>query len=629
MATQAQITAVQQLYVSYLGRAADKAGLDFWSNAIATGTATIASVATGLTLATEYTSKYAGLTTDALVDAVYTNVLGRTADAAGKAFWVASFANGTVKADTFVSSLIQSLGTQDQATINNKTFVAQTYTDTVGDAYTPAGGAAVLVGVDSTAASVNAALANIAAGTVTGQVPAGTQIAAVVAAQADIVALEKAIAASNPKLDTSAPKDGLVTETEAQAGVTAAQNDRTAIGGTTADLKTAADDAASNLLKAKALVAASSTDVKANVAAYDAAVAAQKVLVGTTVGTAQVGTPASPDYDPSTTPVTGTPASPDYKPAQTAAEVAEAKATEAANTALTAVDSALSATGATTTYATLSTAFGGTISNKAQLQAALELTTSTSTANKAALVAELQKVATYGQTTIDTVAAHKAIVDANDKVDTTAGADFGTTGYVAAAQASVTTTDTLAKATAADAVVDAAKAVVAQYTALDDKLTLAQTALNTYKAANADKVVIHDDLTGQGNTNVGALTAKSDVFFVSSLNKTANNDFAIGTAASAATKFGTGDSIVLGSSYTYNSGALSTGDGNKAEFFLVQKGSDTLVVIETAAYGSSTTLHTATGDAAAVTSPDAAVITLTGVNVADLTVSNGVISHVA
>ena len=68
---------------------------------------------------------------------------------------------------------------------------------------------------------------------------------------------------------------------------------------------------------------------------------------------------------------------------------------------------------------------------------------------------------------------------------------------------------------------------------------------------------------------------------------------------------------------------------NKAEFFLVQKGSDTLVIIETAAYGSSTTLHTATSDTAAVTSPDAALMILTGVAIADLTVSNGVISHVA
>ena len=41
MATQAQIAAVQQLYIGYLGRAADKAGLDFWTNAVATGVSTL------------------------------------------------------------------------------------------------------------------------------------------------------------------------------------------------------------------------------------------------------------------------------------------------------------------------------------------------------------------------------------------------------------------------------------------------------------------------------------------------------------------------------------------------------------------------------------------------------------
>lgn len=637
MATQAQLAAVQQLYVGYLGRAADSAGQQFWANAIANGTATIASVATGFTLSAEYKAAYGGLTTDALVEKVYNNVLGRTPDAEGKAFWVAALANGKVTADTLVATIVTNLGALDQQTINNKVFVAQTYTDTVGDAYTPTGGAAVLVGVDSTAASVNTALANIAAGTVSGQVPAGTQIAAVVAAQAEITALEKAIFASNPKYDGVADtdksganvKDSLVTEAEARDVQAAAQNDRDAIGGTTASLQTAVDTAASNLLKAKALVAVSSTTVKANVTAYDTAIAAQKALVGDTKAVAGVGSVGDPGY---------------VAP-QTAAEAAEAKATAAANTALTAIDSSLKAAGATVTYATLSTAFGDTITTKDQLQTALELSTSTSTANKAALVAELQKLPTYGQAVVDTVAAHKAIVDANVAVTNASAADvdFGNTNYVSVSTAATTAADTLAKAVAADEVVTAAKAVVAQYTAADDKLTLAQTALNTYKSANADKVTIHDDLaTHTGEAVVAGpgvvadtLSAKSDVFYFSTVNTASsataasNNDFTLGASTSAATKFGAGDSIVLAAGLTYNSGALTAGDGNKAEFFLVQKGSNALVVIETQNYGSSTTLHTATSDTAAVTSPDAAVITLTGVNVADLTVSNGVISHVA
>ena len=485
-----------------------------------------------------------------------------------------------------------------------------TGTDTVGADYAPAGGAAVLVGVTNDSATVTTALANIAAGTVAGQVPGGAQIAAVVAAGAAITALEKAVFASNPTYDgvadtdTSGPnlKDGLVTEAEAKDVLAAAQNDRTAIVGTTADLQSAVTAADSNLAKAKALVVASGTAAVAAQKAYDTAIATQTNLVGDTKATATLS----------------------------ASVVAENNAIAATDTAVAAVDTALksTATNLATSYDKLSTAYGAAISDTITLEAALK---SPDSAQKTALVAELVKLPNYGQAAVDAVAKEKAIVAANDAVDTAAGsADFGSSGYVAAAQADVSANATLAKATAADAAVTAAKAVVAQYTAANDKLTLAETALTTYKNANVDKVTIHDDLAGQSTNPTGPLSAKSDVFYFSSVDKTATNDFIIGTATSAATKFGAGDSIVLASNLTYNSGALSTGDGNKAEFFLVQKGSDTLLVIETQNYGSSTTTHAASAtDTAPVVSPDAAVITLTGVNVADLTVSNGVISHVA
>ncbi|WP_395589385.1 DUF4214 domain-containing protein, partial [Pseudomonas sp. TR47] len=147
MATQAQLTAVQQLYVGYLGRAADAEGQKFWADAIANGTATIASVATGFTLSAEYKAAYAGLDSAALVDKIYNNVLGRSADAEGKAFWVDALANGTVATDTLLATMITNLGALDQQTINNKVFVAQTYTDTVGASYNPEAGAQVLAGV--------------------------------------------------------------------------------------------------------------------------------------------------------------------------------------------------------------------------------------------------------------------------------------------------------------------------------------------------------------------------------------------------------------------------------------------------------------------------------------------------
>ena len=190
MATQAQIAAVQQLYIGYLGRAADKAGLDFWTNAVATGVSTLESVATGFTLSNEYKAAFGGLTNDALVEKVYTSVLGRASDTAGKAFWVDALAKGTVTADKLVATFIGALSAPDQTIINNKTFVAQTYTDTVGADYNPTAGASVIAGVTGDASTVTAAISQITSGSLEGQVAGLGLVNTLAAAQAADVTYE-------------------------------------------------------------------------------------------------------------------------------------------------------------------------------------------------------------------------------------------------------------------------------------------------------------------------------------------------------------------------------------------------------------------------------------------------------
>lgn len=140
---------VQELYIGYLGRAADKAGLDFWVKAIENGTSTLESVALGFTLSAEYKAAYEGLTTTQLVARVYQNVLGRAADADGLAFWVGEINKGVIKADTLVKSMINSLGAIDQLNMDNKVQAANTYTTTAGDNYVLADAQAVIGSVIS------------------------------------------------------------------------------------------------------------------------------------------------------------------------------------------------------------------------------------------------------------------------------------------------------------------------------------------------------------------------------------------------------------------------------------------------------------------------------------------------
>lgn len=141
---------VQELYVGYLGRAADKAGLDFWVKAIESGTSTLESVALGFTLSEEYKAQYNGLTTTQLVAKVYQNVLGRAADADGLAFWAGEVNKGVIKADTLVKTMIGSLGAIDQLTIDNKVAAANAYTIAAGDKYSVEAGKAAVVNAGST-----------------------------------------------------------------------------------------------------------------------------------------------------------------------------------------------------------------------------------------------------------------------------------------------------------------------------------------------------------------------------------------------------------------------------------------------------------------------------------------------
>jgi len=618
MATQAQIAAVQQLYIGYLGRAADKAGLDFWTNAVATGVSTLESVATGFTLSNEYKAAFGGLTNDALVEKVYTSVLGRASDTAGKAFWVDALAKGTVTADKLVATFIGALGAPDQTIINNKTFVAQTYTDTVGANYNGTAGAAVIANVDGTPASVATAVNAITTGTLTGLVPGVSLINAVAAANADKAAYGVATATTNPTFDGIADqnasganvKDGVVSSAEATDALALANTNRGTASGS--DTKTVTDNAASTATAAAAAKSLAIANGKsAAVSAYDSAVAAQKALIGTSTAAA----------------------------ALTAAQTAESAAYASA-------DVALKASGATVTYATILAAYNtglgangvakvtADIDTAAELAAIINTTPTTGKAAggytveqnltallaaKAAVKTELAKLATYGQPAIDSSAKVTALTDAATTVSTTGGAGAGVQDYASKAVAAATAADTLAKVTVADAAVAAAKVVTDKYTALDNSIDVAKAALATFAANNSDKVTL-TDISGVNTTTQA--TAKADVFYFGNTKAVAANDFAI----DGTTNFGAGDSIVLGTGYTYNSGALSTGNANTLEFFLVKGATGTQVVIETEAYGnSSTTVGT---DGTVLASPNATVINLVGVTADHLSVNNGVISYV-
>jgi hypothetical protein len=83
---------ITSYYKNFLNRTPDAGGLAFWTQMFKDG-ASEQQVVLGFVASAEYQSLHP--TSDSLVSALYSEVLGRTADAAGLAFWKATLDSGT------------------------------------------------------------------------------------------------------------------------------------------------------------------------------------------------------------------------------------------------------------------------------------------------------------------------------------------------------------------------------------------------------------------------------------------------------------------------------------------------------------------------------------------------------
>lgn len=79
---------VQGLYHDTLGRPADQAGLSYWVQVLRRGALSLTSVTAHFYASSEYFSSATNNDVGTWVDALYTRLLGRHPDAAGRAYWV-------------------------------------------------------------------------------------------------------------------------------------------------------------------------------------------------------------------------------------------------------------------------------------------------------------------------------------------------------------------------------------------------------------------------------------------------------------------------------------------------------------------------------------------------------------
>ena len=576
-------------------------------------------------------------------------------------------------------------------------------TDTVGAEYNAEAGAAVLVGVDSTPASVTAALAAISGGTLAGQVPALGLINAVAAAEeaqtafetagkADVDALVAKLAANVKagtatdvvkananatyeqkidavvadadqfRLDVSSKSTAVLT-TEAGEAATAVT---TALGKlTTAEKALATTYTSAIAAEATAKTAvATSTEKGAAIGGLDADASATTALAGTTAavvyaayvnGTtdsraaldtkfagssfystfkaAAVKDAAYVDAIKATaaakdaldlTPTDTTALQADYALAQQNEASAQGALVSAADktAVISALNSDATAAAALANHGDAAALYNEYAAADATGRAAIDLEFGNNSAYSSltsTVITDQQTQSEYAQAQLATVSA-KATLDAAVAGSDATGSAAGTT-YVNAVTTKANADKLVADAQKADADKVAAHAADDAYAAVTAKTEAAQAALDKF---SVDGVNISDIAGTSANATVAATANVKDVFYFSDkLTATSPTaDFKIGS-------FGAGDSIVLGNSFTFNSGALSTGDNNKIEFFLVKSDAGVQIVLEGVNYGSSEVTANATTGVLSSTSADhAQVITLTGVTADHVSVANGVVSYV-
>ena len=588
---------VQQLYVAYLGRAADKAGLDYWLDELNASPATLTLEdlrANFVNEQPEYADAYAGLTRSETVSKIYLNLFGRPADAAGLTYWTTG-AGASVSADQLLVAFINGAATADAAVVTNKVLVSEVYTSTAGDNYSQADATTIIAGVDGTTASITTALGLLSDGSLSGiAIPAGiTTLKADAIADAAVVSYEASKVASltalNDKVvalnadytaNLAAIVDGTDTGTvagDSYSEVVVAINNATLLranisGSSTAQLQLNANTAAATVATERAdLVKVSATAV-ADINAYNAAVTANAALTAPTAAKVDTDTGALQGIIDANT------ANTDAFDAASAAYVTAGGTTIADADAL---------------YAAISTANAATL---AKIDTAFNtgVFASTYAAVKADGVAQAAKTA-----------AEATLTAAEAKV----GND-----YVTAAEASAAATKLVADAQAADALVAEATAETTAHQALVDAAAATQTAVDALDyAVNATATT--GTLTG--------VTDKADLFYFA--NTTHVNDFTIAS-------FDKGDAIYVGEGYTLASNVTTDANGfyvgtnaSVKEVFFTQNA--TTGVVSAVIEGNATGHIAGTGATDNVT-----VITLSGItSLTDVSYANGVItsSHVA
>jgi hypothetical protein len=122
---------VQKAYIAYYGRPADPAGLSFWIDRLEQAAGDLGAIIEDFGNSIEFVERFGNLTNQQLIVQVYQQLLGRSPDPAGSAFYLSKLDNNEISLQTFTLDVLFGATGADVATINNKLVVANFFTDNV------------------------------------------------------------------------------------------------------------------------------------------------------------------------------------------------------------------------------------------------------------------------------------------------------------------------------------------------------------------------------------------------------------------------------------------------------------------------------------------------------------------
>lgn len=136
MASAAALTTVQKLYIAYYGRPADAGGREYWASELDKAGGSLAGIINNFAGAPEAQALYgSGTTTADRVTVLYQNILGRTPDAQGLAYYAGEVDGGRLSLGSLALAILDGVQpTSDDAPLaNNRLAVADAFTAQVND----------------------------------------------------------------------------------------------------------------------------------------------------------------------------------------------------------------------------------------------------------------------------------------------------------------------------------------------------------------------------------------------------------------------------------------------------------------------------------------------------------------